>query len=343
VIHFIEYYAWIQHIFHGISFGQQSMHIIIITPAKIKSLSGNRATAGRWSNFLKQLGHSVSIAVQWDGEACDLIIVLHAWRSATTISKFKNKYPSKPLILAMTGTDLYRFIHSHPEPTLSSIKAADQLVVLHEKAYLALPEEFWSKVNIIYQSAPPLPFAINRSKKTFDICIVGHLRDEKDSLRGAYAVRDLPSSSRIKVKHYGKAHNEKWAKNAREEMQINPRYQWFGEVKHWQIRRQYARCHLMILSSVMEGGANVISEATVAGLPVVASDIIGSIGLLGEDYPGYYPVKNTKALRNLLLRAETDGAFLQTLGKHCEQQAKLFLPEMESQQWKLLLQKMGFG
>ncbi len=319
------------------------MNITIITPAKIKSLSGNRATAQRWAYFLQQLGHNVTITVNWDQKPCDLMIALHAWRSADDIALFRKAYPHLPLIVAMTGTDLYRFIHSHPEPTLASIKTANELVVLHDRAYLALPENAWNKVNIVYQSAIPLPYAINRSKRTFDICVVGHLRDEKDALRTAYAVRDLPASSHIRVKHYGKAHNKEWAEMAKQEMKINPRYHWFGEIKHWQIRQQYARCHLMVLSSVMEGGANVISEATVAGLPVIASDIVGSIGLLGEDYPGYYPVKDTAALHELLIKAENDPNFMQQLEQHCNQRAKQFLPEAEGQQWEVLLDKMGLN
>lgn len=316
------------------------MHIIIITPAKLKSLSGNRATAQRWAFFLQQLGHKVTISVDWDGSPCDLMIALHAWRSAHAIAAYKKKYSSHPLVVAMTGTDLYRFIHSHPEPTLSSVEVADQLIVLHDKAYLALPKAAWPKVNVIYQSAIPLPFAINRYRRSFDICVVGHLREEKDSLRTAYAVRNLPRSSRIRVRHYGKAHTEEWAEMAREEMRINPRYHWYGEVKHWQIRRAFARCHLMVLSSIMEGGANVISEATSAGLPVIASDIVGSIGLLGEDYPGYYPVKDTGALQQLLLKAEKEPDYIRLLEQHCKQRARLFLPEMERQQLHTLLQKM---
>lgn len=317
------------------------MKITIITPAKLKSLSGNRATALRWAFFLEQLGHQVTISVQWDEAPCDLMIALHAWRSADAVSHFKEKYPQKPLIVAMTGTDLYRFIHSHPEPTLSSIKVADQLVVLHDKAYLALPEEAHHKVHVVYQSAIPLPFAIKRSVRTFDICVIGHLREEKDPLRAAFAVRDLPQSSRIQVRHYGKAHNDAWADRAKEEMKRNPRYHWFGEVKHWQIRQAYARCHLMVLSSIMEGGANVISEATVAGLPVIASNIVGSVGLLGDNFAGYYPVEDTDELRELLIRAESDPEFIQLLRQQGDQRAKLFLPEMEGQQWADLLTHMG--
>ncbi len=321
------------------------MKIRIITPAKQKSLSGNRATAQRWGHFLRQMGHQVVISVDWDETPCDLMIALHAWRSADAIRRFKIKYPHKPLIVAMTGTDLYRFIHSHPEPTLASVQSADQLVVLHDKAYLALPKEAHHKIHVIYQSATPLPNTmqhyIKRSRRSFDICVVGHLREEKDPLRAAYAVQDLPESSRIRVRHYGKAHNDEWAEKAREEMRINPRYHWFGELRHWQIRQAYARCHLMVLSSVMEGGANVISEATVAGLPVIASDIVGSVGLLGDDYAGYYPVKDTLALRELLLKAESDPDFLQRLRQQGDRRARLFLPEAEARQWRELLTHMG--
>ncbi len=316
------------------------MKIIIITPANIKSLYGNRATATRWAAFLKASGHHVDIAMQWNESPYDVMIALHAWRSANSITKFKQQYPNQPLIVAMTGTDLYQFIHSHPEPTLHSIQVADKLVVLHERAYLELPKDAWDKVSIIYQSAQALPFPIKRSQRSFDICVVGHLRDEKDPLRTAYAVRDLPESSRIRVLHYGKPHNSDWEKKVQDEMAGNSRYHWKGEVKHWQIRQAYSRCHLMVLSSNMEGGANVISEATVAGLPVIASDIQGSIGLLGDDYLGYYPVQDTQALRDLLIKAESDAAFMQQLQQQVDHKAKQFRVETEAQQWQDLLRTL---
>jgi len=316
------------------------MHIGIITPAAAKSLNGNRATADRWAGFLRQLGHRVSVSVKWDGAAYDLMIALHAWRGAESIAAFKQRYPDLPLVVAMTGTDLYRFIKTHPEPTLASIQAADRLVTLHRLASNVLPEDVRHKVHVIHQSAVPLSKRPERSVKFFDVCVAGHLREEKDSMRVAYAVRDLPEDSRIRVLHFGKAHNDEWASYAAEEMAINPRYHWYGEVPHWKIRQAYGSCHLMVLPSVMEGGANVISEATVAGLPVLASDIDGSVGLLGDDYAGYFPVRDTAALHELLLRAETEPAFVEKLVKQCEQRAVLFTREAEKQGWADLLEDM---
>ena len=241
----------------------------------------------------------------------------------------------------MTGTDLYRFIKSHPQPTLASISSADRLVTLHELATRVLPASAHHKVHVIHQSATALPKPVKRAVRHFDVCVVGHLREEKDSLRVAYAVRDLPEKSRLRVLHYGKAHNEEWARYAQQEMKINPRYHWFGEVPHGKIRRAYSACHLMVLPSIMEGGANVISEAIVAGLPVIASDIDGSVGLLGEDYAGYYPVQDTRSLRELLLKAETEPDYLQTLAEQCSKRAGLFTREAEKQAWADLLSDMG--
>jgi len=316
------------------------MHIGIITPAAPRSLNGNRATAQRWAHFLIQLGHRVSISMEWDGTEYDVMVALHAWRSAESVAQFKQKYPHRPLVLAMTGTDLYRFINSHPEQTLTSIYLADKLVTLHRLASRVLPESVHNKIHIIHQSALPLKTSLKRSVKTFDVCVVGHLREEKDSMRVAYAVRDLPSNSKIRVLHYGKAHNEEWANYANQEMKINSRYHWLGEMPHWKVRQAFARCHLMVLPSVMEGGANVISEATVAGLPVIASDIDGSVGLLGEDYAGFFPVKNEDALAEILLKAESDTGFVEKLTQQCKRRAMLFTVDAERQAWADLIDEL---
>ena len=316
------------------------MHIGIITPAAAGSLNGNRATAQRWADFLVELGHKVDISVSWDGTAYDVLLALHAWRSADSIVQFKQQYPYRTLVLALTGTDLYRFIKSHPEPTLKSIHLADKLVTLHRLADRVLPESERHKVHVIHQSALPVNCPVEHAENTFDVCVVGHLREEKDSMRVAYAVRNLPEESRIRILHYGKAHNDEWANLAREEMKINQRYQWFGEVSHNEVREAYRRCQLMVLPSLMEGGANVISEAVVAGLPVIASDIDGSVGLLGDDYAGYFPVGNENALCDLLLKAESDAGFVKKLTQQCCERAKLFTVEAEKLGWENLLSEM---
>jgi len=318
------------------------MKIILITPALPSSRSGNRVTATRWKTMLTELGHKITVKASSDdisqiSKKHDAMIALHAWRSAASIDYFKQQFPLKPLIVALTGTDLYKFINSHPKPTLRSIKQADALIALHDLAYLALPKSAQKKVHVIHQSADIIKRKANKNKRNFDVCVIGHLREEKDPLRAAYAVRKLPDDSRIRVIHFGKAHTPIWAERAKKEMQNNLRYTWHGEVPHWKINQLYANADIMVLSSKMEGGANVVSEACAAGLPIVASDIDGSIGLLGKTYPGYYPYGNTKSLRELLIKTEIDHIYLTKLTKACQAKASLFRYKNEKNSLKIVI------
>lgn len=313
------------------------LKITLITPAGRGSRAGNRATATRWASLLQEMHCRVKIATPDDApadgvtvEQPDLILALHAWRSHAAIRAWKNAYPACPLIVVLTGTDVYHFQHSHPEMVHESLDAADALIGLHDCLTEDIPARYHKQLHIVHQSARPLPpQAPKPSKQHFDVLVAGHLREEKDSLRTAYAVRDLPCASRLRVIQLGGAHNEEWAHMAREEMTHNPRYRWLGDLPRWRVRQWMARAQLMVISSRMEGGANVVSEACVAGLPVIASHIPGNRGLLGEDYTGYFPTTDTRALRECLLRAESGPAFVNTLRNQVKARAPLFRPQAE--------------
>jgi putative glycosyltransferase (TIGR04348 family) len=288
---------------------------------------------------MRNLGHHVNVITHYEGQSTDVFIALHAWRSANAVKQFKTQHPNTPIIVAITGTDAYRFIHSHPKETIGSIETADYLVGLHDLIANVLPNNQKHKMHVIKQSAASIAKR-NPYKRYFHVAVMGHLREEKDPMRPALAVRNLPATSKIHVHHYGKAHSPEWAKIADQEMLINSHYTWHGEIVHHKIRQIYQRSNCLVLPSRMEGGANVISEAVVAGLPIIASDIEGSIGLLGEDYQAYYPVENEQALQNLLLRMETDINFYQTIEQSCLQKQMLFTPEREQKAWQELLLKI---
>ena len=139
--------------------------------------------------------------------------------------------------------------------------------------------------------------------------MIGYLRAEKDPFRTALAARLLPDASRVRVTHVGKARGEEFAEQARTHTEDNPRYRWLGELPRWRVRRLLSRARLLVQSSTMEGGANAVSEALAAGVPVIASDVPGDVGVLGQDYPGYYPVGDEEALARLLERAEAEAGF----------------------------------
>lgn len=309
------------------------MKIVIITPAEPGSKAGNRATAERWKALLGNAGHRVSVVTEYRGEPCDAFVALHAWRSVRAIRQFRETRPGKPLIVALTGTDIYRHQHEFPQDTLYSITEADALIGLHELVANDIPAGFATKLVTLYQSAEgpeslpsPQPAQANAG---FGVCVIGHLREEKDSLRAAYAARLLPDDSSIRVLCAGKPHNGEWQRMAEREMEQNPRFRWLGELEQDEIRQLMANSQLMVISSVMEGGANVVSEACRAGLPVIASSIPGNIGLLGKDYPGYFPVKDERTLAGLLYRAEQHPEFLAALKVQVSQLAGHFVPENE--------------
>ncbi|WP_347330545.1 selenoneine biosynthesis selenosugar synthase SenB [Marinimicrobium locisalis] len=308
-------------------------HIVLITPAAAGSRAGNRATATRWAGLLRSQGYRVSVRLPdaAPSGAPELILALHAWRCHGALKAWKQAFPLCPVVLALTGTDVYRFQYSHPTTVYDSMDEADVLIGLHDCLEENLPERYVSRLRVVHQSARPLPPQVSKpGRRRFEVLVAGHLREEKDSLRAAYAVRDLPRASRLQIIQMGGAHSEAWARAAREEMEGNPNYRWLGDQPQWRVRQAMGRARLMVISSLMEGGANVVSEACVAGLPIIASDIPGNRGLLGADYEGYYPVESTEALRACLLRAEGSPDWLEDLGRQVSARAPLFSPEREA-------------
>jgi putative glycosyltransferase (TIGR04348 family) len=286
---------------------------------------------------LRELGHKVHVANQYDGTAADLMIALHAWRSADSIRRFSDLFPDRALIVALTGTDIYEYIDRDPAPTLHSLACADQLVALQNLARRRVPARFRRKVRVLYQSAPTLRRVTAATTRSFDVAVIGHLREVKDPFRAAEAARRLPAGSRIRIVHLGAAETPQWTAMAKAEMALNPRYIWRGDRPRAEVQRLFGRARAMVLSSLREGGANVISEAVTAGVPVLASRIDGSVGLLGTRYPGYFPVGDTAALARLLCRIETDPEFLLRLHRAIARLAPLFRPAREKAAWKKLL------
>ncbi|MBL3556891.1 MULTISPECIES: selenoneine biosynthesis selenosugar synthase SenB [Marinobacter] len=304
------------------------MNITLITPAPPGSRAGNRATAERWGRLLGQAGHRVNIVTEYHGQPCDLLMALHAWRSHQAVVRFREEHPDTPLIVVLTGTDIYDHQHRFPDDTLESMALADCLIGLHHRVCQDIPERFTPKLMTVLQSAES-PGYVSGPKQGFDICVIGHLRHEKDPLRAAWAARRLLKTSAIRVINAGGAHTAEWEHETLAEQQSNPRFQWLGEVDKSAIHELMNRCRAMVISSVMEGGANVVSEACRAGLPIIASDISGNIGLLGEDYPGYFPVGDDTELARLLQQAEHSPEFLLELEERVTELAGSFTPESE--------------
>ena len=311
------------------------MKITLVTPAAATSRYGNRNTAVRWAQLLRELGHQVDIQQQWNDRSADLLLALHARRSHESIVRFAERYPERPLILALTGTDLYRDIHNDANAQ-ESLELATRMVVLQDMGLRELAPRLRRKTRVIYQSCEAIPRQ-SLLKSCFEIVISGHLREEKDPFCGAAALKYLPADSRIRLTHIGGARDPALATEARRWMKHEPRYVWLGELARPQALLTLARARAMLLSSRMEGGANVISEALMARVPVVASNISGNVGMLGRSYRGYYPVGDARALAQLLGKIETKAEFLAALRAQCAERRKLISVAQEKRGLRALL------
>jgi putative glycosyltransferase (TIGR04348 family) len=304
----------------------QLMRIVLVTPARPIARTGNRYTAVRWAHMLRGAGHRVTVTTSWAGEAGDLMLALHARRSHDSIRRFHDAHPALPLVVVLTGTDLYRDIRTDRNAQ-DSLRFATLLVTLQDQGPLELSADLREKTRVVVQSAEAT--TAHPSIRHFDVCVVGHLREEKDPLRCAYALAHIPATSKIRVQQVGGAFTSGFVKQVERLSRAFPRYRWLGDLPHWRVKQVMQRSRLMVISSRMEGGANVVSEALAAELPILASHIPGNVGLLGEDYAGYFPVGDEKALAQLLIRAESDPRFYRTLQRQCAKRRKFVSPERE--------------
>ena len=300
--------------------------ISIVTPAGAGTRNGNRHTALRWASLLRAAGHTVSVAVEWRGEPCDLLIALHARRSHASILRFKEEHFDKKLVVVLTGTDLYRDLPASAQAR-ESLELADGLIVLQDQALRELGAPLRRKARVVYQSADPKPRHAP-PKGRFRVVVIGHLRAEKDPFRAVLALRFIPEMN-IEVVHVGAALDASFASKAKLLMKQDPRYRWIGGVSHARALGWLARSHLLVVSSVMEGGANVIAEAARIGTPVIASKVPGNVGMLGRGYPGFYALYDGAALASLMLKAFESGRFLEKLKTSLRKRKPLFSPSAE--------------
>jgi putative glycosyltransferase (TIGR04348 family) len=268
---------------------------------------------------------------QWDGAACDALVALHARRSASSIAAFAAAFPARPAVVVLTGTDLYRDIKTDADAQ-RSLRLATRLVVLQEAGLRELDAQSRAKACVVHQSAaslaPVVQTSTNGNAEHIDIVMIGHLRDEKDPLTFMRAAA-LVTAPALRFTHIGGALDPALGQQALATQLALPRYRWLGNLPHADARQHLRQSHLMVIASKIEGGANVIIESVTSGVPVLASDISGNRGMLGDDYAGYFPVSDSRALARMIDRATTDHAFYALLEAQCDARAPLFSPQRE--------------
>jgi putative glycosyltransferase (TIGR04348 family) len=314
------------------------VRVLVVTPARRGSHAGNRVTALRWAAHLRALGHRAGIREAWQGEPCDVLVALHATKSHPSVERFHADRPGAPLVVALAGTDLYQDL-PHSPAARRSLALATRVTVLQPLGLEALPPDVRPKARVLLQSARAAP-ASPAPPGSFQVCLLAHIRGVKDAFLAADAARRLPAGSRAVVVHLGAALDAGAAERAAREMAGNPRYRWLGPRPRKDALRTLAGSALVVITSRSEGGSNALSEAIAAGVPVLSTDIPGSVGLLGPAHPGLFPAGDASALAALVRRAEVEPRFLAELRAAGERLRPLVDPSREREAWRRLLAEL---
>ncbi len=305
--------------------------LVLVTPAFADANNGNWQTAKRWAGMLSG-DYEVRLVAQWSCDetvTADAMLALHARRSAASIEAFAKSHPDRPLVVALTGTDLYGDVPRGDPCTLRSLALATRLVVLQEAAPDGVPAAHRHKVDVCFQSTPARR-RLDKTSMRLRAVVVGHLRDVKDPLTVMRAMARLDHRRDIAIDHAGEALDAPLADAARACMRAHPRYRWLGGVDHTKALARIQRAHLLVHPSVMEGGAHVVMEAVRCGTPVLASRMAGNVGMLGPDYGGYFEVGDDAALARMLERARDEPAWLAKLNRQAAKRSTLFAPAREA-------------
>ncbi|MEZ5707445.1 MAG: selenoneine biosynthesis selenosugar synthase SenB [Burkholderiaceae bacterium] len=314
----------------------QPPRLCLVTPAMADANNGNWQTARRWARMLS--GHyRVRMVASWTGQSPedqrdDGLLALHARRSGASVVAWARQRPDAPLILALTGTDLYRDIHTDALAQ-RALQLARRLIVLQDQGPLALPAALCDRCRVVLQSSTRRRALENKARTHLRAVAVGHLREEKSPQTLFAAARDLRGDHGIWLDHIGRALDEGLANEAQRTMAACPQYRWLGERPHGATRQRIQRAHLLVHPSQMEGGAHVIMEAALSGTPVLASRVPGNVGMLGADYAGYFEPGDVAGLVRLLRTLHGDltgsGGLLRRLQSQCELRSARFEPAAE--------------
>ena len=236
----------------------RTMKIAIITPGSEPFLqglvTGNEVTARRWEEVLRKLGHDPVVLEQYGNEEADLLIALHARKSSASIEAFKESFPAKPLVVAMTGTDLYQDLPDD-ETVLRSLEIATHIVVLQPgwarySQRIAPPEDDSDlSIRASRSCARSRKRPIVSRPASWRIFAMSRTRCSRPK------PRPCSESVRVQVVHAGAAGFSEMEKRAKDAATKNARYRWIGPVPHEEARLLIARSHILLLTSHSEGGA----------------------------------------------------------------------------------------
>lgn len=310
------------------------MHILIIIPTPLDSQQGNTITAQRYKRIFEELGHSTEIANTYTDQEADVLIAIHAVKSAPSLQQWKQQ-TNKPCVLVLGGTDIYKDQNTHPKTYKQSLTLADKIIVLESLAFKKVPKKYQQKTNIIPQSATAIKERKTKQTNLFQICIVGHLRETKNPFFTIEQIHetDLP----LKIIHIGKPLEEDLSPIARNWETKDKRYTWTGNISHQESLQLIEQSNILSHPTLVDSGPSALIESLSLQTPIIASNIDGNRGILGDDYEGVFDLKHPDKFLELIEKSLHNPDFYQKLEEQCKKQSKLFTKAKEKKALKNLL------
>jgi glycosyltransferase involved in cell wall biosynthesis len=338
--------------------------VLIASPFGQKTQTGNWQTARRYADHLQDAGYSATLLAEHDGRqplpSCDVAIVLHARRSREVAAALTQA--ATPFAVVLTGTDLYADLQQPDTSAFDTCKQtideAHLVVTLQSRAAEVLVQilpQTAQKRRVIAQTVPLAdpahwaPIYNANSGAALTWLISGHVRSEKDPLTGlagfaqAFPRAHLADGSPTHLTHVGGARDPSAVEAlvAAASQLPTGSISLLGARPHEEAVGLMKTHHCLIQPSRVEGGALVISEAAAHRLPVLASRIDGHLGLLGEDYPGYFQVGDPTDLARLMRQFAESAAFRDELRSALIQNTlALTSPALEKSQLKSLIERL---
>ncbi len=283
--------------------------IKIYSPSRDSAVTGNYVTSKRYAYHLQNLGYRVFVyngfeeKVNVEGVRC--AFVLHAEKGSHVIKELAAK--NVPVVLVLTGTDLYRDIistkNSKKERCFRSIQLASAIVVLHENAVsdllkvVSFPRE---RIFVVLQSVVDFKKRtfLFKKKNHYKILLLSNIRKEKGIIVAISGFlefqKNIDARTKFTLDHIGGVLDQGYFKKITNLLEGVKSVSFLGSIEKDKLQTMLASYDLLLHSSFIEGGSLVIQEAQNAGLPIIASDISCHAALLGSAYVGLHSVGSAK-------------------------------------------------
>ncbi|MCP4093767.1 MAG: glycosyltransferase family 4 protein [Planctomycetes bacterium] len=261
--------------------------LLFVLPCAVDDNRGNATSAIRIAESLSRRGYEIETVVADSASAAwpefDLVLGFHAVDSGP-VTQAIAKQREKPYVIAFTGTDLNGKPSAGAESAVAGASACVALCNSAARRARDIFNEMPGGVEVIFQAVAPLPYKPGLSLPSFApelqpfqklVLVPAGVRDIKDPLRAVKALTPLAAlRPELSLWFVGPELEPACGAQLREAIADLSWATWIGEVPRNELLPLMRRADVVLSTSRSEGAApNSLLEATLAGTPVLASDI----------------------------------------------------------------------